>query len=207
MAHQNTFNRSACKVLAADAHPIGASSRKIEKTIGVAIRQISGPVSPITNTFTICFRIIPVTLKRSAAAIDNFASGFLGVQKSTVSVKNCAWAFLVSSRIAHCDRCLCRNTERTSRHVGDPHYGCTSLCLAVAIGELAIKSLSKPQQINFRTLVTKTTTQGIVAIIVLFGSCQNIGQWLAHIIEISSTKFTDIRQELARREFTAQSNR
>ena len=149
MTHQNTFNRSTRKVFAIDAHPIGTPTSEVEKAIDVAVREISGPISTITNTLAICFRIIPVSLESSAAAVHNFASGFLGVQKSTVSVKNCAWAFLVSGGITHSDCCLRCHAKRSGGHVRDTHNRSSGFGLPVAISEFAIEPFCKSQQINF----------------------------------------------------------
>ena len=75
MTHQNSFDWSTSKILAVNAHPIGTSTREIEEAILIAVGQVTRPISTITNAFAIGSRVIPVTLKRSAAAIHNFAGG------------------------------------------------------------------------------------------------------------------------------------
>ena len=86
--------------------------------------------------------------------------------------------------------------ERAPGGVGRALDGRTALGRAVGVLHGAAEPLGEPGHVGLGRLVAEAAPQGVVGVVGVLGGGQDVGEGLAHVVEVGDPVAADVDQEL-----------
>ncbi len=204
MALEDALDGRRGEVLAVDPQPVVVASSEVEEIVLVAVGEVAGPVPAVANARPLGVGVVPVPLEpRGPGLTDQLTDGLLGVEQPSTLVEEGPGALLAGLAV-HDHRAREGTAQRAAGGVGGPLDGRPALRGPVGVLDGAAEPLGEPRHVGLRRLVAETTAQGVLGVVGVFGRGQDVGQGLAHVVEVGDPVAPHVDEELAGAEPIAQ---